>query len=178
MEVEYELTRDDLFAFQWRAAFRSPPARRAMRKAYLYWFLALLLFSLLPAVGAHGFDGSRASFAFMAVAFPLGALFHWLMVRRQTRRAILELLQEEKPGRGLLGWHRVGLGEAGLTEMSAVNDSRTAWAGVDRVEQDGEYVFIYTTPHAAHIIPKRAFGSPAEAESFYHLASASKALAA
>ena len=32
--------------------------------------------------------------------------------------------------------------------------------------------------HPAHIIPKRAFGSPAEAESFYHLASASKALAA
>ena len=178
MEVEYELTRDDLFAFQWRAAFKSPLARRAMRKAALYWFLALLVFTLLPAVGPDGFDVSLVSFTFLAVAFPLGALFHRLLVRRQTRRLILELLKEEKPGRGQLGWHRVSLGEAGLTERTAVNESHTAWAGVDRVEQDEVYVFIYTAPAAALVIPKRAFGSPAEAESFYHLASASKVAAA
>ncbi len=178
MEVEYELTRDDLFAFQWRAAFKSPLARRAMRKAVLYWFLALLIFTLLPAIGADGFDVSRASFTFLAVAFPLGVLLHQLLVRRQTRRLILELLKGEKPGGGLLGWHRVSLGASGVTERTAVNESHTAWAGVHRIEQNQEYVFIYTTASAAHVIPKRAFGSPAEAESFYHLASASKVAAA
>jgi hypothetical protein len=32
MEVEYELTLDDLYAFQWRAVYASPRSRRSTRK--------------------------------------------------------------------------------------------------------------------------------------------------
>jgi hypothetical protein len=49
---------------------------------------------------------------------------------------------------------------------------------VDRVEQNGDYIFIYTTPHAAYVIPRRAFGSPAEATSFYQFAKINKEAAA
>jgi uncharacterized membrane protein YhaH (DUF805 family) len=52
MEVEYEITADDLFAFHWRAAFGSPRAQRARRRTYLYWFLALLVMTLLPAISS------------------------------------------------------------------------------------------------------------------------------
>jgi hypothetical protein len=37
LEVEYELTRDDLYAFQWRAVFVSPRGRRLRRTSYLFW---------------------------------------------------------------------------------------------------------------------------------------------
>jgi hypothetical protein len=178
MEVEYEITPDDLFAFQWRAAYRSPIVRRARRKVYIYVFLTLLLFSLLPAIGYDGFVISRANFLLIAITFPVVALIFWLLDRRQTRRAILELLKEEKPGKGQLGAHKVTLGEAGLVEGTAVGESRTSWAGVDRVEQNQDYIFIYTAPIAAHIIPRRAFSSLQEAESFYQLATVSKAAAA
>jgi len=178
MEIEYEITPDDLFAFQWRAAYRSPVAKRARRKVYLYLFLALLLFSLLPAIGYDGFVIARANFTLVAVAFPVVALMTWRLDRRQTRRAILELLREEKPGKGQLGRHKLGLGEAGLVESTAVGESRTSWEGVDRVEQNREYIFIYTAPAAAHVIPKRAFSSPGEAETFYQLAGASREAAA
>jgi hypothetical protein len=70
------------------------------------------------------------------------------------------------------------LNEAGLVESTAVGESRCSWAGVDRVEHDQQYIYIYTAPHAAHIIPKRAFNNLHEAESFYQLAKVSKKSAA
>jgi hypothetical protein len=106
MEVEYVLTPDDLYAFQWRAVFRSPVARRAGRKVYAYWFLALLIFSAMPAIGPDGFVISRANFTFLLVALPVVVLAQWYLERRLMRRAILQLLKEEKPGKGQLGRHR------------------------------------------------------------------------
>lgn len=177
MEVEYELTADDLYHFQWRASFHSPSAKRTKRKFYLYLLLTFMALTLLPAIGSDGFEISDVSLWWL---LPLPVLFAtgWIVVRWQTRRAILELLKEEKPGRGQLGTHKVKLNEAGLVESTAVGESRCLWAGVDRVEHDQQYIYIYTAPHAAHIIPKRAFNNLHEAESFYQLASVSKQCAA
>jgi len=174
MEVEYELTPDDLHAFQWRAAFDSPLGRRTARKVYLGWFLALLLFSLLPAIGPDGFVISRMNFTFLIVAFPIVALVNWFLQRWLMRRAILRLLKEEKPGRGQLGRHRLALTEGGVVEGTAVGESRTSWAGVHRIEQNPQYIFIYTSAAAAHVIPKRAFRDMQEAEGFYQLSKTSK----
>jgi len=177
MEVEYEITSEDLYAFQWRAVYSSRIGRRARRKVYMYVFLIVLLFSPLPY---GGFTISRVNFslAFISIVFPIVALMTWYLVRRQTRRAILELLKEERLEKGLLGRHTLKLDEAGLSESTAVGESRTLWAGVGRVEQNPEYIFIYTHPNAAHIIPKRAFNNAQAAESFYQLARISKQSAA
>ncbi|HSB08553.1 MAG TPA: YcxB family protein [Blastocatellia bacterium] len=174
MEVEYELTTDDLYAFQWRAALRSPIARRARRKVYAGWLLALLLFSALPAIGADGFVISRVNFTFLLVAFPVVVLAQWYLERRLTRQAILQLLNGEKAEKGQLGRHKVVLSESGVVESTAVGESRTSWAGVDRIEHNPEYIFIYTSRAAAHIIPKRAFRDMQEAEAFYQLSRMSK----
>jgi len=143
MELEYELTFDDLYAFQWRAAFRSRGARRARKKVYAYWLLALLLFSVLPAIGPDGFVISRVNFTFLMVGFLAFVFAYWYLEKRLTRRGILELLKEEKPGKGQLGKHRLVLAEGGVVESTAVGESRTSWAGVDRIEQNTEYIFIY-----------------------------------
>jgi hypothetical protein len=177
MEVDYELTREDLYAFQWRAVFASPRGRRARRTVYLIWLLALVLVSIVPAIGPDGFVISRVSFTFLVVAFPIVALAQWYLERRLERRAILQLLQEEKPGRGQLGRHRMVLSEEGVVEGTAVGESRSSWAGVDRIEQNPDYIFIYTAAAAAHVIPKRAFRDLQEAESFYQLARTRKAAA-
>ena len=86
------------------------------------------------------------------------------------RRFINKLLSEVKRDKGQLGRHKVLLDEDGVVESTAVGESRSSWAGIDRLEQDREYIFIYTQPHAAHIIPKRAFNNSHEAQAFYELA--------
>lgn len=167
MEVEYELTRDDLFAFQWRAAYTSAAARRRRRKVYATWFLALLIFAVVPAIGSDGFVLARVRFGFLLIAFPVVTVVQWVLERRLMRKAILHLLRQEKPERGHLGRHHVALTESGVLEQTAVGESRTSWAGVDRVEQDPHYIFIYTSPAGAHVVPKRAFGNAQEADAFY-----------
>jgi hypothetical protein len=177
LEVEYELTREDLYAFQWRGVFESPRGWRARRSAYLGWILAVLLFAIVPAIGADGFRISRVSFGFIVIALPVVFLFQWCLERWVVRRAIRQLLQDERPDRGHLGRHRLVLGEDGLTESTAVGETRTRWTGVDRVEQSPDYIFIYTTPSAAHVVPKRAFSDPEQAEAFYQLSRSRKAAA-
>ena len=174
MEIEYELTPDDLYAFQWRAVFASPRGRRARRKVYLLWLLAVLLFSAVPAIGADGFAISRVNFTFIVVAFPIIALVQWCLERWLIRRAILKLIKQEKPGKGQLGKHRVAVNEEGVRESTAVAESRTSWAGVDRIEQNPEYIFIYTSAIGAHVVPKRAFRDMQEAEAFFLLSRTSK----
>jgi hypothetical protein len=178
VEVEYELTPDDLYHFQWRACFHTSSAKRKKLKLYLYLLLIFVFLSVLPAFGSDGFDFSYVNFKWILFFFPVFVVVMWIFERRQTRRAILELLKEEKPGRGQLGTHKVILNEAGLVESTAVGESRCSWPGVDRVEHDQQYIYIYTAPHAAHIIPKRAFNNLHEAESFYQLARVSKQSAA
>ena len=175
--IEYELTRDDLYAFQWRAAFHSGRGRRIRRWAYLGWLLAIVLFAFLPAIGRGGFDISRVSVTFILIAFPIAALFQWFFETRMMRRLINRLLDDERPERGHLGSHRLALSDQGVIESTAVGEQRTSWAGVDRVEQNTDYIFIYTSPAAAHMIPKRAFRDTSAAEAFYQLAQARKAAA-
>jgi len=141
---------------------------------YLIWVLAVVLFAIIPAIGSDGFAVSRISFGFILVALPIVFLLQWLLERWVIKRTIRSLLKDERPDRGQLGRHRVVLGEDGLVESTAVNESRTAWAGVDRVEQSPDYIFIYISPATAHVIPKRAFSDPQEAEAFFRLARSRK----
>ena len=129
MEVEYELTTDDLYHFQWRACFSSPSAKRKKLKFYLYTLLVLVFLSALPAFGSDGFKLSYRSFVWILFFFPVFVVAFSIIERRQTRRALLELLKEEKPGRGQLGLHKVILNEAGVVESTAVGESRCSWAG-------------------------------------------------
>jgi hypothetical protein len=174
MHVVYEVSPDDLYAFQWRAVFESPLGRRTRRTVYLGWTLAVLLFSAVPAIGPDGLVLSRMNFTFIVIALPIVFVAQWYLERRLMRRAILRLLNEEKPERGQLGKHRILVNEDGVIESTAVGESRTSWAGVDRIEQSPDYIFIYTSPSAAHLIPKRAFRDPRETGAFYRLSRAMK----
>jgi len=137
----------------------------------------VVLFAIVPAIGADGFVISRISFGFILVTTPFVFILQWCLERLVVRRAIRSLIRDERPGRGQLGRHEVVLGEDEVIESTAVNETRTAWTGVDRVEQSADHIFIYTSPAAAHVIPKRAFSDPQEAEAFFQLARSRKAAA-
>ena len=173
VEIEYELTPDDIYHFQWRASFRSRSTKRHKLKYFLYSLLIFTAFTLLPALGSDDFEISHVN-VWWFLPFPIFVVSVFIVERWLTRRVISEELKKEKPGQGQLGAHKISLNEAGLVESTAVNESRHSWAGVDRVEHDEKYIYIYTAPHAAHIIPKRAFNNLQEADSFYQLARLSK----
>ena len=174
MEIEYELTKDDLYAFQWRSAFTSPRAKRNAWKPYVVWFILLLLVCVLQSYGPDGFNFSLLNFAVLLVVFPVVALATWLTTRITVRRFINKTLKEERPERGQLGKHKVVLSETGLVESTVVNESSRTWAGIDRIEQNPDYIFIYVAPLQAIIIPKRAFKDVAATEEFVEFIRAKK----
>ena len=177
MEIEYELTREDLYAFHWRSAYKSPRARRMAWKPYFFLFILLLLVGLLQSIGPDGFTFSLLNFSVLLVGFSIISLATWLTTRITMRRFIKQILKEERPERGQLGKHRVVLTDTGVVESTAVNESSSTWAGIDRIEQNSDYIFIYIAPLQAIIIPKRAFKDVAEAEAFYELSKARTAAA-
>lgn len=175
MEVEYQITRDDLYHFQWRASRTSSFAKRSRFKNYLFLFACFVGFTVLPAIDSEGLHVEWLNFTWLTVVFPILILILVFLERRQVHRAISELVKDEKPNHGQLGAHKVTLGDSGVLEKTVVGEAHTTWAGVDRIEQDRDYIFIYTQPHAALVIPKRGFSSAQQAEAFYHFATVSKA---
>jgi hypothetical protein len=69
--------------------------------------------------------------------------------------------------KGILTTHTLTIDDAGVTEETAVNQSRAKWSGVLRVRQNRSFIFIYLTEYSAHVIPKRAFPAPVDAENFF-----------
>ena len=80
----------------------------------------------------------------------------------------MDSVSDEVPEKGHLGRHHISIDEQGLVETTAVGESRVSWAGIDRIERSADAVFIYTTPSAAHMIPRRAFAAPEDQETLYN----------
>jgi hypothetical protein len=157
VHVEYQITPDDLYAFHWRAFYKSPVLKRSRWKPVLILFAGFLVFAVLPAIGGGGFDWRVVSWPYLVIVFPITVLLYRAIERSMVKRAIRALVSRERPDRGQLGRHTIRLVDEGFEESTAVGQSRTFWAGIDRIEQDDAYIYVYTAVAAAHVIPKRAF---------------------
>ena len=170
MQIEYELTKDDLFAFQWRSAYKSKQGRRGGLMVYLVCFLSFFFMSSLPTITTDGFHPENFDLRFLVTTFVFVAILYWAFNRMFMRRAINQMLKQHEQDKGQLGRHQIVLDETGVIESTAVGETRTSWSGIDRVEQNEDYIFLYTQPHAAHVVPKRAFADTDDAQSFYEMA--------
>ena len=164
-EIDYELTRDDLFAFQLHALENSPTVKKFARRTRVTYAIVILVMAALMTPWT-----STIALAAFIVGVGAFLLFAWIFTRVLTRRAILDQVSRELPEKGQLGHHHIKLDETGIFESTAVGEMRVAWAGIDRIERNENAILIYTTPSAAHMIPRRAFATPDAAESFAEVA--------
>ena len=163
-ELDYELTRDDLFAFQWYATHKSRTALRLQKRTRVLYIIVGVVLTLLMAPWRHWI---------LLVGFIIATVVYVVisraLIRFMTRRAIDDLLNDEAPNKGLLGRHHLRIDEFGVTESTTVGESRVAWPGVDRIERIDHALLLYITPTAAHVIPRRVFSTPDDEESFFQL---------
>ena len=68
---------------------------------------------------------------------------------------------------GLLCRHKLVLDEEGLSDTSDFGESRMRWGGVERVEQNDDYIFIYLSSMEAIPLNKKLFDSESAAADFY-----------
>ena len=163
-ELEYSITPDDAAAFQ-RYHFKtslSSPRYYVMR---LVWGI---LASAMLFILALGWKNTWAVLL-LILFWALYLVMIPLSIRRSSA-SYAKRLKKEGANKALWGKRRLTINAQELVESSEVEESRIRWAGVERVTENSDYIFIYLTTVSAQVIPKRFFIDSAQAQLFYQTA--------
>ena len=166
MSVKYELTLEDLTAFNRHHSLTSKRARQRLRRIQAFGVVTSLV---LAAIWTEWTGLMRVLFStvmslFWVFGYP--AYYRWA-IKRHTRKTY-----SEGANRGLLGNHSISIDAEGVTEKTSVGETRTDWSGIEKIDEDGQYVYLYVSVRQAHVIPKKAFTSTNDVEKFLQLAHA------
>lgn len=159
-QITYELDKDDLIAFQ-RYALKTSPMLRKMRRLF---FLLLISSSFYYTLG-YGVNLLATAVLFMInITFCASVflLLTWALNEYAFRKSL-----PRGENNGLTGRHQLIVDEHKLVEITSVNEAHQQWQGMDRVVENKQYIYIFNMPHAAHIVPKRAFPDRQHAEWFF-----------
>lgn len=164
-EVTYHVDVADMQAFQ-RHHRRISPEMRRMR---IFLWLIFSAISLHSAIRHQTSIGPRMFHFFVLLALlaammaAINFVANWITRFRADRHT---------DRNGVLGEHRITLSPETLFERTTVNNSKTKWSGIFRVDATPKHIFIFTQPNAAHVIPRRAFPTAEAAEQFFSTARA------
>jgi YcxB-like protein len=173
MQVEYDLTLEDIKAFQRYHAKHPLTPRKRGAWGGLAFGLAGGAVVVLAVLGYHFLRTSLLyppysllSIALyqllnMAPGVAVGAILALigfsLFVRLLTVNATRKHLQEGRNAEKALGWRRLSIDPHAIRSTSAFSSNANFWEGIDAVVATGDYVFLYITTRAAHVVPRRAF---------------------
>ena len=169
MTAEYEITKDDLIAFNLYHNRHSPTARRQYLRSWFYFpFIWLLICIGIWYLADKERGAPLQTFLDLLPLFsgvPLYLLFFPWGYRRKLRK-IVDGMVSEGQNRGLFSRHHITLSPEGVTVITADGQVSTTWRAVERVAVADGRAFIYTSAMAAVIVPGRAFAGPTEFEDF------------
>jgi len=160
MKIQFERTMQHLVDFQkfyWRHS-------AAAQRAYRWGFVGGPVSALLVAYLLRDRSALVITIAVITALALYSAGYMWSVQCNFT--AVVNKMLEEGHGRALLGSHEIEIGPGGVDERTEHNASHQSWSAIERVVEDDRYIFIYTQPVAAHVIPKTAFESSDGAGAF------------
>lgn len=165
MKTEFELTTEDLLAFNWHHYQHSPTMRQAFRKGYI---MVIFLSALLGLLVALTWDVLVGLITFIIV-LPFYLMVYKQSVQKTLKQNTARMIGEGR-NRSMLGRHRVEISEKEIIITNEVSRGSILWVGVERVVETSEHIIIYTASIKAVVVPKRAFRDEREAEVFYSTA--------
>jgi hypothetical protein len=173
MTAEFEITKDDLNAFNIYHHRHSPTARRQYLRS---WFapaaIWLLVFSGIWYLADRERGTPLRTFLDLLPLFsfvPLYLIYFPWAYRRKLNKIINGMVSEGQ-NRGLFSRHCVTISPAGVADTGEHGQTSTAWRAIERVAATDEHVYIYTNALAAVIVPRRAFAGTFEFEEFVRTA--------
>jgi branched-subunit amino acid transport protein len=162
MVVEFENSLDDVLALNLYHYEQSPGARRTRRllqfgppAILVAIFLGQLLFTGASPI-------SSLPWLMFAVVW---AVFVPYMLRRSMRKRVMQLFVQGQ-SKGIVGNHTLTLTSKGVTDKTGFGKTETIWRDIWKVVATNQYVFIYLSDTAAHIVPRRAFPDELKFEEF------------
>jgi hypothetical protein len=159
MDIRYENTFKDMIKFN----LFHLPRMRVQQVSWLITIVAIaaLLWTIIDSVEILFI----AKIIFLVIAESIILAF-------LAAITFLTIIFAYIPGKnkGILTEHHLKILDTGLVEETSMNTTSHSWAGIVDICQNRDYIFIYVTQHAAHVIPKKAFKSRDEATNFFQYA--------
>lgn len=152
MEIEYELTAEDVVAFNLYHVKNSKVGKNSLKWQQYISPLIFLLFAYFLSVFTDMARGPLfAIFGFTAVLwvilYPKYFYFH---ITRQVGKMLRDGRND-----GLVGKHSLKMNKTGIHDRTSTGETNVEWAGVQSLIEDAEYFYIYTSTVTAYILPKR-----------------------
>lgn len=163
--VRFDLTEDDLAAFHLRLLERTSRLKRQ------FWFGLLALPLAWAAVWwiyvrttEDPADAAQRLW-WLLLYIPIHAALYPRRWKSSVER-LRERLTKDFQKSPLLGKRRVVISAVEIREHNPMSEVASNWSEVFAVEREDERVFVYLSPKAAIIVPKRAFEKPEAFEEF------------
>jgi hypothetical protein len=155
MEVEFELTQQDVAAFH-RYHAAHPVALVAPRTGRYGSWVGILIVVFFVSLLLNSFEGFRDGFLYGLVGafLAIGALFLYLR-KKSNPEALAKRALEEDPLR--YKRTRLALIPEGLAWETSTERGILYWKGIRKIEITPGYAFFYKSLVLAIIIPGRAF---------------------
>jgi hypothetical protein len=161
MTVEFEQAIDDMVTFHVHYFNKRMPVRRHLLGILALVPLAFAVFLVLnvnQAGAPHQVDYMANLMLGLGIFFAVMWLYSQLARRHLIQRNLNKLLG---PGRNLnlTGPRRITITPEFVISASPLTQSASRWLGIEKIETDGQNIYIFNSTMTAFIIPRRAFSS-------------------
>ena len=149
MRIKYRNVEDDHVALSIFFSRHSHYARKIRITAEMIVLGVLLIVVLLPAILLR--DGT---YAYVGGVFFVVFAFWVLSGRIRLVKCAAKKSFREGKNKGFLGIHELEIDDYGILEKSEYNESKIAWAGIERIGSTPDYTFIFIGANLAIPLPK------------------------
>jgi hypothetical protein len=166
------LTLDDFLAFQADFAHRSAFSKALLGCTFVVAVLSVpvgVAIYLLTAANVTQ-ESALSLMGFAAVnALVISVVLYWFLRRPRANflsGALIKALFLRGDMSSIVGRYAVRLTENGIVERAPKSEGCVAFSAVQKTILAQQHLFIYVSPLAAFIVPRRAFPDPAAMEAF------------
>ncbi len=147
--LKYELTKDDLIAFSVYAATKTPHAVRESSRLRLWIALGTVVaLGLVFAADGSLYLGISIGVVVAALLWAVWAPM-WRWATRANAKRFVGLGQL-----GAVGEYRIWADESGVHQVSPKGRTDSSWDEVLRVEDDDDYIYLFTGELEAYLVPR------------------------
>jgi len=168
MEVEFELTKDDLVESHLYYLKNSPLAKKQTRNVRI---LAASFGVVLTVIGFISLGIVYDYFGLVFIAFGVTCIVGLVQsyipgsVRKRALKT-LENFHNITPNPELC-LHNISISNEGIIDISDFGESKEFWKGFREIKQSGNYLYFYSlVGNKGYVFPKRAFPDEASFTQF------------
>ncbi len=152
MNIHYELTEEDYINFNLYHIKHSKMGKRSLLlQRIISPFIFIIGAYLFAVIGNLPFLPLFFTFAVMSI---LSVIFYpkyfYGLIALNAKKMIKEGKNDD-----LLGNHQLQLTDEGLIDTTANKETTVTWAGINTIQEDDGYFYLYASSVSAYILPKR-----------------------